>query len=116
MNTHIEIKQVYKILAIQSGGVVVLLVVFGGSRSLGAEWSPLVARVVAGVPSSARVSVGCAVGADAAVLSSLVAAGAASRVVVFAAGAASGAGFWRCSALAGVRAAGTAGAAVRWLA
>lgn len=93
-------------------------VAFGGSRSLPAAFSPLVVRVVSGCVSAGASSfaVGCASGADAVALSALVAAGAASRVRVFAVGSSSGAGFWRCSALAGVRAAASAGAAVSWLA
>ncbi len=63
------------------------------------------------------VSVGCAVGADQLVLSAALAApGGASRLSVFAVGAASGAGFWSGSALPAVRSAAAAGARVVWLA
>lgn len=91
---------------------------FGGSRALPVAFSPLVGRVVAGcvAAGASGFSVGCASGADAVALSALVAAGAASRVRVFAVGSSSGAGFWRASALAGVRAAASAGARVWWLA
>lgn len=91
---------------------------FGGSRSLPASFVPLVSRVVAGCVAggASGFSVGCASGADAFVLASLVSAGVAARVRVFAVGAASGVGFWRCSALAGVRSAARAGASVVWLA
>jgi hypothetical protein len=61
------------------------------------------------------LAVGCAAGADAAAVSSAVAAGAASRLLLFAVGGRSGAGFaGRASAVAGVRSAVAAGAAVSW--
>ncbi len=47
-------------------------------------------------------------------LSALVAAGVASRVRVSAVGFSSGAGFWSCSALAGVRLAAVSGVSVSW--
>ena len=62
------------------------LVGFCGSRSLPPSATPLVAGVVSSVLSSRRsVAVGCCVGADACVLSAVLAAGAAPRLCVFAA-------------------------------
>jgi hypothetical protein len=88
---------------------------FGGSRSLPSQFSPLVASVVQSVLSAGQsVRVGCAAGGDAAVIRSVLAAGQAGRLSVFAVGSASGAGFWSGSALAAVRAAASAGAAVFW--
>jgi hypothetical protein len=84
---------------------------FCGSRSLPASAFPFVARVVASVVSRGfRVAVGCAVGADQAVLSARVAlpfvpSSSGPALSVFAVGGPSGAGFWRGSALAAVRAA-----------
>ena len=94
------------------------LVAFGGSRSLPASAGGLVASVVgACLRAGCSVSVGCAVGADQLVLSAALAApGGASRLSVFAVGAASGAGFWSGSALPAVRSAAAAGARVVWLA
>ncbi len=91
-------------------------VFFGGSRSLprlGVSLSRSVAAAVAARGLAA--SVGCAPGADCAFVSAFVAAGAASRLSVFAVGGASGAGF----PVAGVslpvlRAARASGAAVVW--
>lgn len=84
---------------------------FGGSRGLPSVASPggLVSQVVASVVSSGRgVAVGCASGADAAVLSARLALGFPAGVscpslAVFAVGGPSGRGFWRCSALPVVR-------------
>ncbi len=91
------------------------VVAFGGSRSLLS--SSLVVPAVRSVLAAGRsVSVGCAAGADALVLRAVLAAGAASRLSVFAVGEESGRGFWRCSALSAVRAAARAGASVSWLA
>ncbi|MDP9484498.1 MAG: hypothetical protein M3Q49_01680 [Actinomycetota bacterium] len=62
------------------------LVGFCGSRSLPPESSALVAGVVRSVLRSGRgIGVGCALGADALVVSSALAAGAASRLSIFAA-------------------------------
>lgn len=92
-----------------------MLVHFGGSRSLVS--APLLARVVqAVVAAGGSVRVGCAAGADRLVVLAALAAGAASRLSVFAVGAASGAGFWSGSALPAVHAAAAAGASVSWLA
>jgi hypothetical protein len=74
--------------------------------------APTVAAVLAADP--AAVAVGCCVGADAAVLSALVAAGVAPRVRVFAAFGPDGAGACGASSVAGVAAARRAGAAVSW--
>ncbi len=87
----------------------------GGSRALPA-W-PLVASFVRrALAAGASLSVGCASGADAAVVAGVLAAGGAARLSVFAAFASSGAGSWRCSAVGAVRAAAAAGARVAWLA
>lgn len=70
-----------------------------------------------GVSPAGPFSVGCASGADLCSLAALLAAGVSpSSVLVSAVGAASGAGFWAGSALAGVRSAAAAGARVAWLA
>jgi len=90
-------------------------VAFGGSRSLPASFSPLVASVVSAVlASGASVRVGCAVGADALVLSSAVAAGPASSVSVFSFFGPGGSGAWSGSAVSAVLAAAAAGASVSW--
>lgn len=101
-----------------------LVVSFGGSRSLPASSVPLVRSVVSAAwAAGAVVSVGCAVGADQAVVSSALACAAGGvplsvspRLWVSAVGAPSGAGFWSGSAVASVRAAAAAGARVSWLA
>ena len=94
------------------------LVAFGGSRSLPSSAASLVASVVGACLRAGRsVSVGCAAGADALVLSSALAVpGGAALLSVFAVGASSGSGFWSGSALPAVRAALAAGARVLWLA
>ena len=89
---------------------------FGGSRSLSPASAPLVSVVSAVLASGATVSVGCSAGADQLVIRAVLSAGCASRLVVRAAFAASGAGAWRCSAVSAVRAAAAAGASVSWLA
>jgi hypothetical protein len=87
-----------------------------GSRVLPQCAAPLVGSVASALLSAGSVlAAGCAVGADAAAVSSAVAAGAASRLLLFAVGGRSGAGFaGRASAVAGVRSAVAAGAAVSW--
>lgn len=91
-------------------------VLFGGSRSLPPSALPLVRAVVgAWLASGGLVSVGCAVGADLLVLSS-VPAGLASRLRVFASFSACGAGAWRGSAVAPVLACARAGVSVSFLA
>ena len=94
------------------------VVCFGGSRALSSAFAPLVSRVVGAVVArGALVSVGCASGADAFVVSAVLSAGSASLLRVCAVGSASGAGFWRGScSLALLRSAGAAGARVLWLA
>lgn len=94
------------------------LVGFSGSLSLPPSARPLVASVVGGwLSAGASVVVGCAVGADHFVVSSVLAAGAASRLTLFVAFAPSGVGAaGSVSAVAGVTAAALAGASVRWLA
>jgi hypothetical protein len=91
---------------------------FGGSRSLSDRFSPFVAGVVsAWRRSGGSVAVGCAAGADAAVLRACffgLAAGC--PVSVFAVGAADGSGFWSGSDLGAVRLAASRGAPVAWLA
>ena len=90
-------------------------VAFGGSRSLPPAFSGLVASVVSAVlASGASVRVGCAVGADAAVLSSAVASGPPSAVSVFAFFGPGGVGAWSGSAVSAVLAAAAAGAPVSW--
>lgn len=93
------------------------LVGFAGSRSLSSSFAPLVSSVVAAVLSAGRrVAVGCALGADSLVLSS-VPASAAGRLSVFAAFGSGGAGSLAVvSAVAAVSAAAAAGASVSWLA
>lgn len=91
------------------------LVGFVGSRG----WSgagALVSGLVSSVLRSGRgLAVGCAVGADRAVLSAALAAGGAASVSVFAAFGASGLGASASlSSVCGVRAAARAGAAVAW--
>lgn len=97
------------------------LVMLCGSRSLPAGAAPLVGRVVSALlGSGSALAVGCAVGADAAAISSALAAGAASRLQVWCAfgpvaapqGAAPGA--CSASAVSAVASALLAGAAVRW--
>ena len=94
-------------------------VCFGGSRELpscfGAFVGGVVGRVLAAAP-RASFSVGCAAGGDALALQSLAVRGAASRVSVFCAGDASGAGFWRFSAFSVVQSVVAAGASPVWLA
>jgi hypothetical protein len=88
---------------------------FCGSRSLPASAQPLVSSVVSSVlsGSSARLVVGCSVGADALVLSS-VPQSSLSRVSVFAAFGFSGRGACSLSAVPVVAAAGRGGAFVNW--
>jgi len=88
------------------------VVLFGGSRSLAASWSPSVAAAVgAAVAAGWRVAVGCSAGADAAVLSACPVSALAG---VFAAFGPGGSGAASCSSVAGVLAAATAGAPVAW--
>jgi hypothetical protein len=87
---------------------------FGGSRSL-CSASAAVAQAVSQVLAvGAVVRVGCAIGADAQVIQAALAAGAASRLTVFAAFGQGGAGAWSGSAVSVVQAAAAAGAAVVW--
>ena len=88
---------------------------FCGSRSLPSSAQPLVASVVSSVlsGSSARLVVGCSVGADALVLSS-VPQSSLFRVSVFAAFGFSGRGACSLSAVPVVAAAGQGGAFVNW--
>jgi len=88
---------------------------FCGSRSLPVSAQPLVSSVVSSVlsGSSARLVVGCSVGADALVLSS-VPQSSLSRVSVFAAFGFSGRGACSLSAVPVVAAAGRGGAFINW--
>ena len=88
---------------------------FCGSRAFPASAQPLVASVVSSVlsGSSARLVVGCSVGADALVLSS-VPQSSLSRVSVFAAFGFSGRGACSLSAVPVVAAAGRGGAFINW--
>jgi hypothetical protein len=92
------------------------VVMLCGSRVLPQGAGRRVGAVASALLSAGSVlAVGCAVGADAAVVSAVVSAGAASRLRLFAVGGRSGAGFaGRVSAPVGVRAALAAGAAVSW--
>ena len=75
-------------------------VVFSGSRRLPASASGLVRDVVAAVLRAGRaVSVGCAVGADAAVLRAVLSLGAVARCRVFAVFGRAGEGSWSGSAV-----------------
>ena len=87
-----------------------------GSRSLAQFVGSAIPRVVGSLVSSGRsLSVGCAAGADAAVVSAAVMAGAADSVRVHAVGGSCGAGFaGHASELSGVQAARAAGASVVW--
>lgn len=87
-----------------------------GSRALPAAAARTVGQVVPALLGAGSVlSVGCATGADAAAVSSAVALGAGSRLRLFAVGGPGGAGFaGQLSAVAGLRAAAAAGAAVSW--
>jgi hypothetical protein len=90
-------------------------VYFGGGRHCVS--SPIIGQVVAAVLArGARVSVGCAVGADALVIQSVLSQGAVSSLVVHSAFASSGAGSFSGSAVSVVQGAASSGAAVSWLA
>lgn len=83
-----------------------------GSRSLPPSAFPLVARVASALVRSGRsLAVGCASGADLAVLSSGVPV---SAVRCFAAFGPGGVGAWRCSAVSAVLAFAAAGGSVSW--
>jgi hypothetical protein len=87
---------------------------FGGSRSYSAR--SLVSNVVAAVlRSGASISTGCAIGADALVIGSVVGSGQAGRLSIFASFGPGGLGAWSGSAVALVAAAARSGAAVSWL-
>lgn len=88
---------------------------FCGSRSLPASAQPLVASVVSAVlsGSSARLAVGCSVGADSLVLSSVPFASF-QRLSVFAAFGSGGRGACSLSAVSSVLAAARAGASIAW--
>lgn len=93
----------------------VALVGFAGSRALPPSAVPLVGSVVAAVlASGSSVAVGCCVGVDAAVVGRLVAAGAGSRLSVFAAFGPGGSGSCAVSAVGAVSRAVSAGASVRF--
>jgi hypothetical protein len=94
-----------------------MLIGFAGSRFLPPGTADLIVQVVASLlRRGCGLAVGCAVGADAAVISAAVAAGAAARLAVFAAFGVAGAGAWHGSAVAAVQSAASAGASVAWLA
>jgi hypothetical protein len=93
------------------------VVCFGGSRSLPPSALPLVRAVVSSVVGRGLgVSVGCAVGLDAAVIRWVLACGGSAGLRVFAVGAPSGVGFWVGSAVRSVRLAASCGGQVSWLA
>jgi hypothetical protein len=87
-----------------------------GSRSLSASAVPLVNQVVQSLLSAGRgIAVGCAAGADATVISSVLAAGASSQLRVFAAFGPGGAGAaGSVSAVSVVSQAATNGVPVTW--
>jgi len=90
-------------------------ILIGGSR-VGAPL-PVVRSFVAQVLKSGfQLHVGCAVGADQAVIEACLVLGAASALSVFAVGAPGGAGFWSGSACSAVRQASARGVSVQWLA
>jgi len=90
------------------------VVAFAGSRSLGAAFAPLVGSAVGSVLRSGRsVSVGCCVGADAAVLSALCAASPRSGSC-FAAFGSGGVGSCALSAVGAVSSFAAAGGSVSW--
>ncbi len=88
---------------------------FCGSRSLPASARPLVSSVVSSVlkASSAQITVGCSIGADEMVLSSIPES-ALSRVSIFAAFGAGGVGACSLSAVSSVLNAVRCGASVNW--
>jgi len=88
----------------------------GGSRALAPSSAAVRAVVAAVLATGASVHVGCAIGADAQVIKAVLAAGAASRLAVFAAFGPAGLGSWSGSAVQVVQAAARAGAAVTWFA
>jgi hypothetical protein len=90
-------------------------IAFGGSRSY-ANRNQVVQVIKAVLQSGAAVSVGCAIGADALVITAVVGAGRADHLRIYAAFGASGAGAWAGSAVSVVMSAARAGAAVIWLA
>ena len=94
------------------GGVVMVC----GSRSLSSAAAPIVNQVVQSLLSAGRsIAVGCAAGADAAVVSSVLAAGAGSQLQVFAAFGPGGVGAaGRVSAVSFVTQASAAGVPVSW--
>jgi len=90
-------------------------VAFSGSRSLPAEASPFVHRVLASVIKSDRgVAVGCACGLDAVVVRSINSIIPPSLLSVFAVFGPQGLGSWGGSAVSSVQAAAAAKASVTW--
>jgi hypothetical protein len=90
-------------------------VLFGGSRVFSGQ--ALVSQVVGDhLAAGGSVSTGCATGADAQVVATCLAAGAATRLSVCAAFGPGGRGSWFRSSVSGVQAAAAAGARVSWLA
>lgn len=87
-------------------------IAFAGSRACGPGAAPAVAALLARVPAGASLGVGCAVGVDQLVLSRCLASS--RSAVVFAAGSATGAGFWPGSAPRSLLS--SVGRPVRWLA
>lgn len=88
---------------------------FSGARDLGGAWAALVRRVMASCAAGCSLLVGCAPGADRAVIGAALAAGLGGSLSVFAVGGPS-AGFpgGAGPAPAWVLAAASAGASVRW--
>jgi hypothetical protein len=95
-----------------------MLIGFAGSRFLPpGTASDLIVPVVASLlRRGCSIATGCAVGADAAVISAALAASGAGALQVFCAFGVAGAGAWHGSAVAPVAAAAAAGASVHWLA
>ena len=92
------------------------VVMLCGSRSLHGGAVPQVGRVASALVWAGSVlAVGCAAGADAAAVSSVVSSGAAPRLHLFAVGGVNGSGFaGKASAFVGVQSAASAGAVVSW--
>ncbi len=90
-------------------------ILIGGSRA-GAPLSAVRSFVIQALKAGFELSTGCALGADQAVIQTVLSLGAPSSLSVYAVGAPGGSGFWAGSACAAVRQAAARGARVLWLA
>lgn len=90
-------------------------ILIGGSRS-GAPLPVVRSFVAQALKAGFQFNVGCAIGADQAVVETCLALGAPASLSVFAIGLPGGAGFWSGSACSSVRQAAVRGASVHWLA